>query len=126
MTSCTVGSQGGGNSLIGTRKKGGKGFTSLAHSQFCHCTPLLTFQTSAAHHSPRVPFQPLLDSFDCKGGDYGEPNNGDSDHSANGDMGHHSNFSDMATHAEDSGIDDWSVPDSHTMDVYSVDLLNSD
>jgi len=35
-------------------------------------------------------------------------------------------ISDMAIHAEDSGIDDWSVPDSHTTDAYSVDLLNSD
>ncbi len=75
---------------------------------------------------PRVPFQPLVDSFDSKGGDYGEPDNGDSDDSANDDKGQHSNVSDMAIHTEDSGIDDWSVPDSHTMDAYSVDLLNSD
>jgi hypothetical protein len=51
VTSCTIGSQGGGNSLIRTRKKGGKGFTPPAHSQFRQCTPLLTSQTSAAHHS---------------------------------------------------------------------------
>jgi hypothetical protein len=66
------------------------------------------------------------DSFDSKGGDYGDHNNGDSDDRADGNKGQHSNASDMAIHAEDSGIDDWSVPDSHTMDSYSVDLLNSD
>ena len=43
-----------------------------------------------------------------------------------GNKGHHSNASDMTIHAEDSGIDDWSVTDSHTTDSYSVDLLNSD
>ncbi len=51
---------------------------------------------------------------------------GHSNDSANGDKGQHSNVSDMAIHAEESGIDDWSVPDSHTTDAYSVDLLNSD
>ena len=51
---------------------------------------------------------------------------GDSDDITNGDKGQHSNVSDMAIHAEDSDIDDWSVPDSHTTDAYSVDLLNSD
>jgi hypothetical protein len=65
-------------------------------------------------------------SFDSKGGDYGDPNNGDSDDSADGNKGKHSNTSDMAIHAVDSGIDDWSVLDSHTTDSYSVDLLNSD
>jgi hypothetical protein len=66
------------------------------------------------------------DSFDSKGGDYGNPNNGDSDDRADGDKGQHSNASDMAIHAGDSGIGNWSVPDSHTTDSYSVDLLNSD
>ncbi len=42
VTSCTIGSEGGGNSLISTRTKGGTGFTPPAHSQFCQCTPLLT------------------------------------------------------------------------------------
>ena len=51
---------------------------------------------------------------------------GDKDDSANGNKGQPSNVSDMAIHAEDSGIDYWSVPDSHTTDAYSVDLLNSD
>ncbi len=51
---------------------------------------------------------------------------GDSDDSANGDNDQHSNISDMVIHAEDSGIDYGSVPDSHTTDAYSVDLLNSD
>ena len=88
-----------------TRKKGGKGFTPPVHSQFHQCTPLLTSQTSAAHHS-QIPFQPLVDSFDSNGGDYGELNNGDSDDSVNGDKGQHSNVSDMVIHAEDSGIDD--------------------
>ena len=37
--------------------------------------------------------------------------------SADGDKGQHSNVSDMAIHVEDSGIDDWSVPDSHTTDA---------
>jgi hypothetical protein len=48
------------------------------------------------------------------------------DGSANGDKGQHSNVSDMAIHAEDSGIFDRSVPDSHTTDAYNVDHLNSD
>ena len=65
-------------------------------------------------------------SFDSKGGDYGDPNNGDSDDRGDGNKGQHSNASDMAIHAEDSGIDNWSVPNSHTPDSYSVDLLNSD
>ena len=43
-----------------------------------------------------------------------------------GNKGQHSNTGDMAIHAEDRGIDDWSVPDSHTTNSYSVDLLNSD
>ncbi len=66
------------------------------------------------------------DGFDSNGRDYGDPNNGDSDDRTDGDKGQHSNASDMVIHAEDSGIDDWSVPDSHTTDSYSVDLLNSD
>ena len=65
-------------------------------------------------------------SFDSKGEDYGKPNNGDTDDSADSNKGQHSNVSDMAIHAEDSGIDDWSVPDSHTTDAYSVDLVYSD
>ena len=73
---------------------------------------------------PRVPFQPLV--VGSKGRDYGEPNNNNSNDSTNGDKGQHSNVSDMAIHAEDSSIDEWSVPDSHTTDAYSVDLLNSD
>ena len=67
-----------------------------------------------------------MDSFDSKGGDYCEPNNGDSNDSVDGDKGQHGNVSDMAIHADDSDIDDWSVPDSHTTDAKSVDLLNSD
>jgi hypothetical protein len=66
------------------------------------------------------------DSFDSKGEDYGDPNNGNSGDSTDGNKGQHSNARDMAIHAEDSSIDDWSVPDSHTMNSYSVDLLNSD
>ena len=51
---------------------------------------------------------------------------GDRDVSANGNKGQPSNVSDMAIHAEDSDINNWSVPDSHTTDAYSVDFLNSD
>jgi len=65
-------------------------------------------------------------SFDREGRDNGDPNNGDSNLRVDGNKGHHSNASDMTIHAEDSGIDDWSVTDSHTTDSYSVDLLNSD
>ena len=55
-----------------------------------------------------------------------EHGNGNSNESADGNKGQHSNVSDMAIDAENIGIDDWSVPDSHTMDAYCVDLLNSD
>jgi hypothetical protein len=66
------------------------------------------------------------DSFDREGRDNGDSNNGDSNLRADGNKGQHCNASDMTIHAEDSGIDDWSVTDSHTTDSYSVDLLNSD
>ena len=113
------------NSLIRTRKKGGKGFTSPPLTILpVHSSPYLSNKRDAPF--PRLPFQPLVDSFDSKGGDYGKPNNGDSDDSADGDKGQHGNASDMAIHADDSDIDDWSVPDSHTTDAKSVDLLNSD
>ena len=60
-------------------------------------------------------------SFDSKGGDFGEPNNG------NNDDRKHSNASDMAIlYAKDSGMDNWSVHNINTTDTYSVDLLNSD
>ena len=88
MTSCKIGSQGGGNSLIRTRE---------------------------------VPKTPIGRSVHTLA-----PYCGHIDGSANGDKGQHSNVSDMAIHAEDSGIFDRSVPDSHTTDAYSVDLLNSD
>ena len=66
------------------------------------------------------------DSFDSKGGDFGKHNKGNSDDRKDGDKGQHSNASDKAIYAEDSSMDDWSVPDSNTTDAYSVDLLNSD
>ncbi len=107
-------------------KKGGRG--SLPPPTHNFASALLSSPPKQARRTipKRVPFQPLVDIFDSKGGDYGEPYNGDSNYSANGDKGQHSNVSDMAIHAEDSGIDDWSVPDSHTTDAYSVDLLYSD
>ena len=66
------------------------------------------------------------DSFDSKGGDFGESNNGSSDDSEVGIKSQHSNASDMAIYAKDSGMDNWSVPDSDTTDAYSVIFLNSD
>jgi hypothetical protein len=66
-------------------------------------------------------------SFDSKGGDFGDPNNGNSDDSEVGVKSQHSNASDMAIYAkEDSDMDNWSLPDSNTTGAYSVDLLNSD
>jgi hypothetical protein len=65
-------------------------------------------------------------SFDRFCGDFGEPNNGNSDDSEDGVKGQHSNANDMVIYTEDSGMDNWSVPDSDTTDAYSVDLLNSD
>ena len=66
------------------------------------------------------------DTFYSDGGDLGEPKNRDSGNSEDGNTGQHRNAIVMAIYAEDSGMDDSSVPDSDIMDTYSVDLLNSD
>ncbi len=109
-------------------KKGGRGsLPPPTHNFAVHSSPHLPNKCGAPF--PRVPFQPLVDSFDSKGGDYGEPNNGDSDDS-----------DDSATRASIATSETWrytlrtaalttgvyAIATPQMQDAYSVDLLNSD